>query len=115
MDKTYKAALVIGGGAFGTSVANLISESFERVYILVRSKDVFDSINSGENGIYLPGKLLNKNISAILSFSDLSDQEEKIELIVSGLPTAAIIPFFSTHHSEIEKLLIRKSSSGMFI
>ena len=55
MSKQYQTALVIGGGAFGTSVANLISESFEKV-IIARSQDVRDGINSGENSIYLSGK-----------------------------------------------------------
>ncbi len=109
MDKKYNTALVIGGGAFGTSVANLISESFQRVYILVRSSDVFDGINRGENSIYLPGKQLNSNVSAILSFDDLAADQNNIQLIVSGLPTSAIIPFFTKHREEVEKLLIKKA------
>ena len=53
MAKNYHTALVIGGGAFGTSVANLISESFERVFILVRSQDVFDGIMLENESIFL--------------------------------------------------------------
>ena len=83
-------------------------ESFERVFILVRSQDVFDGINAGENGIYLPGKSLNKNVSAILNFHELSDEQNNIQLIVSGLPTSAINPFFSEHRNEVEQLLIKK-------
>jgi len=108
MQKNYHTALVIGGGAFGTSVANLISESFKHVYILVRSNDVYEAINSGVNSIYLPNKKLNKNLSAILSFDELENKVEDIQLIVSGLPTSAIIPFFSTYHKNILSLLQRK-------
>ena len=105
MKKSFKTALVIGGGAFGTSVANLISENFEQVFILVRSQDVYDSIKSGENTIYLPGKKLNSNISAILNLGDIEQQRSRVELIVSGLPTSAIETFFSTHHEQISNYL----------
>ena len=105
MSKQYQTALVIGGGAFGTSVANLISESFEKVIIMARSQDVRDGINSGENSIYLSGKNLNKNISAIKSFDELNDSSSEVQLIVSGLPTSAIIPFFSENQQQVQDLL----------
>lgn len=105
MNKQYQTALVIGGGAFGTSVANLISESFEKVFIMARSQDVRDGINSGENSIYLSGKNLNKNISAIRNFEELGNNSSNIQLIVSGLPTSAIIPFFSENQQEVQSLL----------
>lgn len=107
MEKQYQTALVIGGGAFGTSVANLLSESFDNVIIMARSEDVIEGINSGENSIYLPGKNLNKNISAIKSFEDLTTNDS-IQLIVSGLPTAAIRPFFSTYQDSVKSLLEKK-------
>lgn len=106
--KNYQTALVIGGGAFGTSVANLISESFEQVIILVRSQDVYEGINNGINSIYLPNKKLNKNVSAILNFEDLNHLSETIQLIVSGLPTSGIVPFFSEHQENIKILLEKK-------
>ncbi len=108
MEKKYHTALVIGGGAFGTSVANLISENFERVIVLVRSQDVFRGINSGENSIYLPKKKLNENIKAVLNFEEINVGKENIQLIVSGLPTSAIIPFFKTNEKGIENLLMKK-------
>lgn len=105
MSKHCQTALVIGGGAFGTSVANLISESFKKVIIIARSQDVRDGINCGENIIYLPGKNLNKNISAIKSFDELGKDSSDIQLIVSGLPTSAIIPFFSENQKKVETML----------
>ena len=105
MSKQYQTALVIGGGAFGTSVANLISESFEKVIIMARSQDVRDGINSGENSIYLSGKNLNKNISAISNFQELGANSSNVQLIVSGLPTSAIIPFFSENQQQVQSLL----------
>ena len=106
----HKVALVLAGGAFGTSVANLISENFKKVYILVRSQDVYQGINNGENDIYLPGKKLNKNVSALLSVDDLGSDKDNIELIVSGLPTSAIVPFFNANREIIENFLNRKIS-----
>jgi glycerol-3-phosphate dehydrogenase (NAD(P)+) len=90
-----EVALVIGAGAFGTSIADVLSESFKQVIVLVRSKDVYDSINNGENAVYLPGHKLGKNIRAALNWDEVNSKVEgKIELLVHGLPTSAIHSFY---------------------
>lgn len=96
-------AVIFGGGAFGTSIASVLSENFSKVIIKVRSKDIYESINSGENSVYLPGQKLSPKISAILDWSELDERIKNtpLKLMVNGLPTSAIIPFYSENKERI--------------
>jgi glycerol-3-phosphate dehydrogenase (NAD(P)+) len=91
-----KNALVIGGGAFGTSIAFVLSESFDNVYVKVRSQENYESLKNGENEVYLPGQKLPKNIIPVLEFSELDSnlKDSKLNIIINGLPTSAITRFF---------------------
>ncbi|MFG1491975.1 NAD(P)H-dependent glycerol-3-phosphate dehydrogenase [Halobacteriovorax sp. GFR7] len=93
----YKTALVVGAGAFGTSIASILAHKFENVILKVRSEDIYKDINDDRiNSVYLPGIKLDANIKAILDWSELdSKEEDSLELIVSGLPTHGIRTFFS--------------------
>jgi glycerol-3-phosphate dehydrogenase (NAD(P)+) len=103
---TYKTALVLGAGAFGTSIASVLSENFNKVIIKVRSQDIYDSILAGENAIYLPNQKLATNIVPALSWEEVESlHTDKIELIVHGLPTNAITPFYNEHAPALEKYL----------
>ncbi len=106
-----QTAVVIGGGAFGTSIASILSENFKDVIILVRSQDVYDSILAGENSVYLPGHKLAENISAALNWDELYTKisKESVDLIVNGLPTGAIKPYFSSVKTEVGELLKLKT------
>ena len=106
----YDYALVIGAGAFGTSIASVLSENFKTVITLVRSQDIYDSIKEGENKIYLPGQSLPQNIVPALSWEEVYELvgKSKIELIVNGLPTSAIHAFYSKNLNEILFLLENK-------
>jgi glycerol-3-phosphate dehydrogenase (NAD(P)+) len=97
-------ALVIGGGAFGTSIANVLGNSFNEVKIQVRSKDVFDGIKQGENKIYLPGKKLNKELTPFIKWEEIETDLENISLIILGLPTSAIRSYFSSNEN-LKKVL----------
>lgn len=88
---SYKTALVMGAGAFGTSMACVIAENFEKVIVKVRSQDIYDSIKNGENAIYLPGQKLPENIVPAMSWDEVNELVEgEIQLLVNGLPTSAI-------------------------
>jgi len=99
----FNKALVLGGGAFSTSMAFVLAENFKEVVIKVRSDENKEQINAGENRIYLPGLTLSKNISAIVDWSEL--QSDDIDLIISGLPMSAIDDFFKSNQKVIEKIL----------
>ena len=100
----YDTALVIGAGAFGTSIATVLSANFKHVILKVRSKDVYDAIKEGENSVYLPGLKIPKNLKPALSWDEVDEYSgEKTSLIVSGLPTAGIAEFYKTEQERFEK------------
>jgi glycerol-3-phosphate dehydrogenase (NAD(P)+) len=96
----YHTALVVGAGAFGTSLASILANRFENVILKVRSDDVYQAINKeGENSVYLPGIKLANNIKAIKDWDEFDkDKEDQLELIVSGLPTVGVKSFFTENH-----------------
>jgi glycerol-3-phosphate dehydrogenase (NAD(P)+) len=100
----YEYAIVVGAGAFGTSIASVLSENFKTVIVKVRSEDVYESIKNGENSLYLPGQKLAKNIIPALTWEELDGivNDGKVELLVNGLPTSAINPFYTQNRDRIE-------------
>lgn len=93
-----KVALVIGAGAFGTAIAQVLSQNFEKVILKVRSKDIYEAIKAGENSIYLPGMKIASNIDAALEWSEVDAIPGKIELIVSALPSNGITEYFKENY-----------------
>jgi glycerol-3-phosphate dehydrogenase (NAD(P)+) len=100
----YQTALVFGGGAFGTAVATVLCSNFKRVILKVRSKDVYESLQSKrENGIYLPGQKIPDNLYPALSWEEAKELEEgPVEVLVSGLPTKAIGEFSKVNFDILE-------------
>lgn len=99
-------ALVIGAGAFGTSIASILANNFKTVILKVRSDDVYQQIkNQSENAVYLPGIKLASNIIPALSWEEVDQVDGDVQLIISGLPTVAIDSFYTSHQKRIEKYL----------
>ncbi len=106
MKYRWKTVLVIGGGAFGTSVSSVLANNFERVIIKVRSEDVYNDLKNSKNEIYLKGKTLPSNIVPALSWDEIYQSViGQIDLIVSGLPTTAITKFLDGNFQQMEELL----------
>ena len=104
----FKTALVLGGGAFGSAMGFVLSQNFKQVIILVRSREIYDEINRGENSTYLPGQKLPSSIRAANTWGEVEELTQgEIELIVSGLPMSAIEDFCSKNESEL-KLHLKK-------
>ena len=103
----FKTAVVIGGGAFGTSMASILANNFSRVILLVRSHDVYQGVKEkGINTVYLPQFTLSKKIIAANTWDEVDSLiQEKIELIVSGLPTQSMREYFGQHQQRIERYL----------
>lgn len=92
----YDCALVVGAGAFGTSIASVLANNFKKVILKVRSNDVYESLQKGENSVYLPGLKLSSNIVPALTWEEVDEKTTgKIDIIISGLPTAGISSFFT--------------------
>lgn len=104
----FKTALVLAGGAFGTAIGFVLTQNFKKVIVMVRSQEICDEINRGENTTYLPGQKLPDTIQAVTSWEQIDQYKEgEIELIVSGLPMSAIEDFCMRNHRELEVLLGR--------
>ena len=107
-NSSSKVALVIGAGAFGTAMAQVLSQNFEKVILKVRSKDIYEAIKSGENSIYLPGLKIANNIDAALTWDEVDAMPGEIALIVSALPTAGISEYFKENYDRFLGYLINK-------
>jgi glycerol-3-phosphate dehydrogenase (NAD(P)+) len=102
----YKTALVLAGGAFGTSIGFVLTQNFDKVIIKVRSQEICDEINAGENTTYLPGQKLPSSLKAAVTWEEVYKlQQGEIQLVVSGLPMSAIDDFCLSNHYELVKLL----------
>ncbi len=102
----YKTALVLAGGAFGTAIGFVLTQNFRKVIVLVRSKDIYDEINAGENSTYLPGQKLPKAICAAMSWEEVERLKDgDSELFVSGLPMSAIEDFCMRNERELRAYL----------
>ncbi|MBC7537242.1 MAG: NAD(P)-dependent glycerol-3-phosphate dehydrogenase [Bacteriovorax sp.] len=103
-----KIALVIGAGAFGTAMAQVLATNFDKVILKVRSEDVYLAIKNGENSVYLPGLKIASNIDAALTWEEVDvHNENDIELIVSALPTSGISEYFKEHYDRFLGYLIK--------
>ncbi len=102
----FKTALVLAGGAFGTSIGFVLTQNFDKVIVMVRSRDIYDEINRGENSTYLPGQKLPDTIRAALSWDEVKKLTNgDVELIVSGLPMSAIEDFCSKNETALKGYL----------
>ncbi|MFT6070064.1 MAG: glycerol-3-phosphate dehydrogenase (NAD(P)+) [Bacteriovoracaceae bacterium] len=104
---SQRTALVIGAGAFGTAIASVLANNFDKVILKVRSEDVYTPIKENdENAVYLPGLKLPSHLVPALSWDEVDELKEgNIELIVSGLPTAAISGFYEENLDRFQKYL----------
>ncbi len=96
--------LVIGAGAFGTSIASVMAHSFKKVIIKVRSEDVYDGLKEKHvNTVYLPGISLQSNIIPALTWDEVASLVDgKVDLVVFGLPTSAITGFLFENFDQID-------------
>ena len=71
-DKVLYKIGIIGGGAWGTALANIIAKK-EKIILWAKEKSVCDNINkNSENKRYLPGIKLNKKIKCTTSILDVA-------------------------------------------
>lgn len=104
----FKTALVLAGGAFGTAIGFVLTQNFEKVIVMVRSQEIYDEINRGENSTYLPGQKLPSTICAARTWEEVQSKTlGDVELIVSGLPMSAIEDFCAKNERELCSYLDR--------
>lgn len=111
----YETAIVLGAGAFGTSIASVLTHRFKKVILLVRSKDIYQDLLQRENKVYLPGVKLPIGIFPAQSWHEvdqLCGNNKKFELVISGLPTKSLNEYFHENKTQISKIL---SEGSIFI
>ncbi|WP_375209583.1 NAD(P)H-dependent glycerol-3-phosphate dehydrogenase [Hyphomonas jannaschiana] len=76
MTTHFKKFGVIGGGAWGTAIAQMLTRDGQDVLIWCREADVAEAINSGhENTVFLPGVALKPALKATSDLADLAGMD----------------------------------------
>lgn len=77
---------VLGGGSFGTVIANIIAENGYRVNFWMRNETLVNEVNqTHENSRYLPGYRLHDNVVAV---HDMQHAVENSDVIFVAVPSA---------------------------
>lgn len=77
-----KKILVIGSGAWGCAIANLIANNSNKVYLASIEENVILDINQNrENSKYLPNIKLSKNIEALLNYQNVISEVEAVFIV----------------------------------
>ena len=83
MSFTSQPVLVVGGGAFGTSIASLLASAGRLVKLWVRRSDLAQEINEKHtNQKHLPGLALDPRLEAVTSFDGVMPEVKTIILTV---------------------------------
>ena len=81
---------VIGGGAWGTALADLLARKGEQVTLWAREPEVVESVNQRHvNDVFLPGAALAPSLAAV---RDIAAAVRGAEVIVSVAPSHAVRP-----------------------
>ena len=82
-----KKIAVIGGGSFGTIMANLVAENGHRPCLWLRNSARADEINTQHvNSAYLPNLMLHENMTASTSIIDVV---KDCELLLMAVPSSS--------------------------
>src|SRR2546422_10740837 len=81
---------VVGGGAWGTALADLLARKGEQVALWAREPEVVESVNERHvNDMFLPGAALAPTIGAA---RDIRAVVRDADVIVSAAPSHAVRP-----------------------
>jgi glycerol-3-phosphate dehydrogenase (NAD(P)+) len=88
LENTSKLKIaVLGGGSFGTAIANMVAENNYSVTLWMRSEDSLMQIEStGENSNYLPGYQLNKSLNLT---TDLNYALQQVDVVFFAVPSSS--------------------------
>jgi glycerol-3-phosphate dehydrogenase (NAD(P)+) len=83
---------VVGGGAWGTALAQVAARDGEPVTLWAREADVVTSISAAhENSLFLPGVPLSPSIRATGNLADLADAEALLVVVPAQFLRAVLI------------------------
>jgi len=85
-NKNNKVA-ILGGGSFGTALANMIAVNGYQATLWLRSEEVFRQVTEdGENSAYLPGYKLHPSLSVS---TDLKASVEGCDSVFFAIPSGS--------------------------
>ena len=88
LENTNKLKIaVLGGGSFGTAIANMVAENNYSVTLWMRSEKSRQQIlETGENAAYLPGYQLNKLLNIT---TDLGEALDQVDVVFFAVPSSS--------------------------
>lgn len=93
---------VVGGGSWGSALANVLADNGKSVKIYMRNLDKVKSFNGDHTLSYLPGVVFNEKIQATNKLEELLDSE----IYLFALPTQEIRSFLEENNSILNKKAI---------
>lgn len=107
-----KAVAVIGAGSWGTTLANLLAESNDRVLLWVFEEDLFRTMEQKrENEAFLPGVRLADNLQLTHSLEEAFINRD---ILLCALPSHAVREIFHQGRSYLrEGALIISATKGL--
>lgn len=85
MTETQPVIAVLGGGSFGTAIANIAAEAGVKTYLWMRSEETVEEIKATrENTKYLPDLMLHENL---IPTSSLVEAIQSAEIIFFAIPS----------------------------
>jgi glycerol-3-phosphate dehydrogenase (NAD(P)+) len=92
---------VVGGGAWGTTLADLLARKDDDVRLWAREPEVVDGINRGHaNPVFLPGAALAPNLVAT---RELGEAVDGAEVVVCAAPSHAVRRVFQEVASRLRR------------
>ena len=104
---------VVGGGAWGTALADLLARKGEQVTLWAREADVVDSVNrKHRNEMFLPGASL---APALRAEGDIAAAIRGVETVVSVAPSHAVRPVMAEAAKTLDRSrpLVVSASKGL--
>eukprot|EP00929_Paragymnodinium_shiwhaense_P030754 TRINITY_DN17374_c0_g1_i1.p1 TRINITY_DN17374_c0_g1~~TRINITY_DN17374_c0_g1_i1.p1 ORF type:complete len:386 (-),score=91.73 TRINITY_DN17374_c0_g1_i1:312-1469(-) len=96
---TLSKVAVLGGGAFGTAMAQHLATKGSKVCCWVMEPEVVTAINEKhENTVFLPGEKLSENVTAT---NDVAAAVADAEMMLLIIPTPFIARWVAQHQSKL--------------
>ncbi|MDX1694647.1 MAG: NAD(P)H-dependent glycerol-3-phosphate dehydrogenase [Ketobacteraceae bacterium] len=91
---------VLGGGSFGTAIANISADNGHNVSLWMRNEDQVEEIRTtNENSRYLPGYKLNKSIVPTTDLMSTVDSADVIFVAIPSKSFQSVVDRISDHIS----------------
>ena len=106
-----RAIAVLGGGSFGTAVANLLAENGHRVHQWMRDPEQAEAIRlNRENPRYLKGIKIHPGVEPV---TDLQAALEACELCFVALPSSALRSVLAAHAERLSGKMLVSLTKGI--